>query len=215
MDVIIEKWGVIRSLGTTPISDTKALEVQRPFSEQLSQFQGILELLELLAWPPLQSLAVKKNFCADFGRWKTFNIWWKMGGETFLVRLRGAKKFSIAFQIVFRILFRVFQTVFRIDLKLFGGKFKFVLHACRPKELHSRPILRKPKSWSNPRNIRSSSRSVFPQNWGGPRAPDWSLWEKFDHAWILMVNLKALSYLFCLVAHNSTKVFVVFLFSHK
>ena len=55
-----------------------------------------------------------------------------MGGETFLVGLRGAKLFSIAFQIVSRILFRVFQTVFRIDLKFFGGKF--VLHACRPNQ---------------------------------------------------------------------------------
>ena len=47
-----------------------------------------------------------------------------MGGETFLVGLRGAKKFSIAFRIVFRILFRVFQTVFRIDLKIFRGQIR-------------------------------------------------------------------------------------------
>ena len=37
-----------------------------------------------------------------------------MGGEKFLVGLRGAKKFSVAFRIVFRVLFRVFQTVFRV-----------------------------------------------------------------------------------------------------
>ena len=42
-----------------------------------------------------------------------------MGGEKFLVGLRGAKIFSIAFRIVFRILF---QTVFRIDLNFFRGQ---------------------------------------------------------------------------------------------
>ena len=47
-----------------------------------------------------------------------------MGGEKFLVGLRGAKNFSIAFRIVFRILFRVFQTVFRIDLKIFRGQIR-------------------------------------------------------------------------------------------
>ena len=47
-----------------------------------------------------------------------------MGGEKFLVGLRGAKIFSIAFRIVFRILFRVFQTVFRIDLKMFRGQIR-------------------------------------------------------------------------------------------
>ena len=46
-----------------------------------------------------------------------------MGGEKFLVGLRGAKNFSVAFRIGFRILFRVFQTVFRIDLKVFRGQF--------------------------------------------------------------------------------------------
>ena len=43
-----------------------------------------------------------------------------MGGEKFLVGLRGAKHFSIAFRIVFR----VFQTVFRIDLKIFRGQIR-------------------------------------------------------------------------------------------
>ena len=47
-----------------------------------------------------------------------------MGGEKFLVGLRGANIFSIAFRIVIRILFRVFQTVFRIDLKIFRGQFR-------------------------------------------------------------------------------------------
>ena len=47
-----------------------------------------------------------------------------MGGEKYLVGLRGAKNFSIAFRIVFRILFRVFQTVFRIDLKIFRGQIR-------------------------------------------------------------------------------------------
>ena len=47
-----------------------------------------------------------------------------MGGEKFLVGLRGAKIFSIAFRIVFRIFFRVFQTLFRIDFKIFWGRFR-------------------------------------------------------------------------------------------
>ena len=35
--------------------------------------------LQALAWLPLQSLAVKKNFfCANFRRWKTFKICWKV-----------------------------------------------------------------------------------------------------------------------------------------
>ena len=81
---------------------------------------------KILAWPPpAEPRGEKKLFCcANFGRWKTVKIWWKMGGETFLVGLRGAKNFSIAFRIVFRILFRVFQTVFRIDLKLFRGQIR-------------------------------------------------------------------------------------------
>ena len=74
---------------------------------------------------PAEPRGEKKTFfCANFGRWKTFKIWWKMGGETFLVDLRGLNIFSIAFRIVFRILFRVFQTVFRIDLKFFRGQFR-------------------------------------------------------------------------------------------
>ena len=47
-----------------------------------------------------------------------------MGGEKFLVGLRGLNIFSIAFRIVFRIPFRGFQTVFRIDLKHFRGQFR-------------------------------------------------------------------------------------------
>ena len=47
-----------------------------------------------------------------------------MGGEKFLVGLRGLNIFPIEFRIVFRILFRVFQTVFRIDLKIFRGQFR-------------------------------------------------------------------------------------------
>ena len=84
----------------------------------------------ILAWPPLQSLAVEKKknffffFCANFGRWKTFKIWWKMGGEKFLVGLRGLKIFQTRFGSFFRILFPIFQTVFRIDLKVFRGQFR-------------------------------------------------------------------------------------------
>ena len=47
-----------------------------------------------------------------------------MGGEKFLVGLRGAKNVSVAFRIVFRLLFRVFQTVFRVKLKIFRGQFR-------------------------------------------------------------------------------------------
>ena len=52
-----------------------------------------------------------------------------MGGDKFLVGLRGAKHFSIAFRIVFRIFFRFFQTVFRIDLKSFSGANSFCTRA--------------------------------------------------------------------------------------
>ena len=79
----------------------------------------------LLAWPPLQSLAVnKKLFLCEFWAVKNFFILLKSVGEIFLSGLRGAKNFSNAFRIVFRILFRVFQTVFRIDLKVFRGQFR-------------------------------------------------------------------------------------------
>ena len=40
----------------------------------------------LWAWLPLQSLAVKRNsffFCANFGRWKTFKICWKVPAKYF------------------------------------------------------------------------------------------------------------------------------------
>ena len=47
-----------------------------------------------------------------------------MGGETFLVGLRGANFFSNAFRIVFRALFRAFQTVFLIDSIFFRGQFR-------------------------------------------------------------------------------------------
>ena len=52
-----------------------------------------------------------------------------MGGEKFLVGLRGAKNFSIAFRIVFRILFRVFQTVFSYRFKKFSGANSFCTRA--------------------------------------------------------------------------------------
>ena len=78
-----------------------------------------------LAWPPLQSLAVKKNFyLCKFWAVKNFENFLKRAGEMFLNGLRGAKNVSNAFRIVFRILFRVFQTVFRIDLKVFRGQFR-------------------------------------------------------------------------------------------
>ena len=84
----------------------------------------------LLAWLPLQSLAVKKKIM-QFWAVRTFNIFfWKVPVKYFLSGLRGAKHFSVAFQIVFRIFFRVFQTVFRIDLKVSRGSF--VLQTCRP-----------------------------------------------------------------------------------
>ena len=126
---IIKKEVGQQVLNPTPLNPTPATchkrktEVALQHSESCTTETALHH--SLLAWPPLQSLAVKKNFfCASFGRWKTFKIWWKMGGENFLVGLRGAKKFSIAFRIVFRILFRVFQTVFRIDLKSFRGQIR-------------------------------------------------------------------------------------------
>ena len=95
---------------------------------------------KLLAWLPLQSLAVKKNFfCHKLCKYwavKNFQNYLKSAGEIFLSGLRGAKNISVAFRTVFRIFFRVFQTVFRIDLKFFGGSF--VLQTCRPKKLPSR-----------------------------------------------------------------------------
>ena len=89
--------------------------------------QGYLDQ-KIWVWVPL-SFGVatrwkKTFFCANFGRWKTFKIWWKVPGEKFLGGLRGAKNFSNAFRIVFRIFFRVFQTAFRVKLKIFRGQFR-------------------------------------------------------------------------------------------
>ena len=83
-------------------------------------------LQHFLAWPSLQSLAVKKifYFLKILGGEKLLKFGWKMGGEKFLGGLRGLKNFSNAFRIVFRVLFRVFQTVFRIKLKMFRGQFR-------------------------------------------------------------------------------------------
>ena len=85
----------------------------------------------LLAWPPpAEPRGEKKTFfCANFGQWKTFKIWWKMGGETFLVGLRGAKHFSIAFRIVFRILFSRFSNRFSYRFKNFSGANSFCTRA--------------------------------------------------------------------------------------
>ena len=78
-----------------------------------------------LAWLPLQSLAVKKNFfLCKFWAVENFKDLLKSAGEIFLSGRRGAKNFSNTFRIVFRIFFRVFQTVFRIDLKVFRGQFR-------------------------------------------------------------------------------------------
>ena len=81
---------------------------------------------KVLAWLPLQSLAVKKNFfLCKFWAVKNFlKFGEKWAVINLLVGLRGAKNFSIAFRIVFRILFRVFQTVFRVKLKIFRGQFR-------------------------------------------------------------------------------------------
>ena len=55
-----------------------------------------------------------------------------MGGEKFLVGLRGAKNFSVAFRIVFRVLFRVSQTVFRVKLIFFRGQFRSAVASQHP-----------------------------------------------------------------------------------
>ena len=60
----------------------------------------------------------KKNhfFCANFGRWKTFNFFLKSAGEIFLSDLRGAKHFSNAFRIVFRSFFSRFFKPFFVSI---------------------------------------------------------------------------------------------------
>ena len=78
--------------------------------------------LKNLAWPPLQSLAVKKKlfFVQILGGEKLLKFVEKSlsAGEIFLSGLRGAKKNSVAFRMVFR---------------FFGGSF--VLQTCRPKKM--------------------------------------------------------------------------------
>ena len=54
----------------------------------------------------------KLFFCANFGRWKTFKIWWKMGGEKFLVGLRGLKNFQSRFGSFFGSFFAFFKPFF-------------------------------------------------------------------------------------------------------
>ena len=87
--------------------------------------RDLSRILKVLAWPPLQSPAVKKKFffVQILGGEKLLKF-----GETWAVKIfsrpeRG-KHFSIAFRIVFRVLFRVFQTVFRVKLKHFRGQFR-------------------------------------------------------------------------------------------
>ena len=90
--------------------------------------------LPILAWPPLQSLAVKKSFIfCKFWAVKNFYYLLKSASENFAGGLRGAKNVSVTFRIVFRVLFRVFQTAFRAKLKQFGDNF--VLHACRANQI--------------------------------------------------------------------------------
>ena len=69
-----------------------------------------------------------------------------MGGEKFLVGLRGAKNFSIAFRIVFRILFRVFQTVFSYRFKNFSGANSF----CTRAALKEWPAFRRKRDFHEP-----------------------------------------------------------------
>ena len=47
-----------------------------------------------------------------------------MGGEKFLVGLRGLKIFQSRFGSFFGSFFAFFQTVFRIDLKIFRGQIR-------------------------------------------------------------------------------------------
>ena len=76
---------------------------------------------KILAWLPLQSLAVNKNsfFVEILGGEKLLKLV-ESAGEIFLAAWEGLMFFSVAF----RIFFRVFQTVFRIDLKVFRGQFR-------------------------------------------------------------------------------------------
>ena len=83
------------------------------------------EPFRMLAWPPLQSLAVKKNlfFVQSLGGEKLLKFV-EGAGEIFLSGLRGANIFFGRVSDRFSDLFRVFQTVFRIDLKVFRGQFR-------------------------------------------------------------------------------------------
>ena len=74
---------------------------------------------------PAEPRGEKKLFFVQIlGGEKLLKFGEKWAVEHFLVGLRGARNFSVAFRIVFRMLFRVFQTVFRIDLKVFRGQFR-------------------------------------------------------------------------------------------
>ena len=66
-----------------------------------------------LAWPPLQTLALKKSFlfCRFWAVKNVFNSL-RSAGEIFLDGLRGAKNFSVAFRIAFRILSEFFKPFF-------------------------------------------------------------------------------------------------------
>ena len=118
-------------------------EMQRPWNDKLKtaqlrhicvrfcvtlwrlSFQVPFGSLWVLAWPPLQSLAVKKTFIfCKFWAVKNFYNLLKSADEKLLGGLRGANNFSVTFRIVFRVIFRVFQTVFRVKIKIYRGQFR-------------------------------------------------------------------------------------------
>ena len=97
-------------------------------------FSGIFG--DFFCWPPKISVATpaeprgekKTFFCANFGRWKTFKIWWKKCRWNIFM-LRGAKNFSNTFRIVFRIFFSRFSNRFSYRFKFFSWAVSFCRHA--------------------------------------------------------------------------------------
>ena len=128
----LESWTSVRSGHGCPHPDACVSKVSKARPEFL------------LAWLPLQSLAVKKKtfFLCKFWAVNNFQNLLKSVGEIFLSGLRGAKQFLVAFRMVFRIFFSRFSNLFLSIQKFFGGNF--VLQTCRPKFLFRRfrfPVL--------------------------------------------------------------------------
>ena len=160
-----QKFGFPGFPGTCQTFWPPLLRVENPTPPEDIRTQNFVSVA-----PPAEPRGEKKLFfCANFGRWKTFKIWWKMGGEKFLVGLRGAQIFSIAFRIVFRILFRVFQTVFRIDLNIFRGQIRSArypdpkLWVCAPHFRMANPLFQEgPERHRNAARHKLATRQSLP-----------------------------------------------------